>query len=91
MCANGILSFRSVYTTALFTDITKLLIAPFGIDINIEQRGNIFYRTLNASEQPSNLQQIISYAFPISGFELRQVFVATYDRVPPFSGNTVSL
>ena len=91
MCENGILSFRSAYTTAMFDGITNFLIAPFGIAIDIGRFGKIFYRKLNASEQPSNLQQIISYAFSISGFELRQVTVATYDRVPPFGGNTVSL
>ena len=94
MCTNGILSFRSSFGYADFPDISEnqyILIAPFGSDTDITRFGNIFYRTLNASEHPSNLQEIISDAFSISNFELRQVFVATYDQVAPYSGGGVSL
>ena len=94
MCANGILSFRSGFTGYNFSNLSgiqDLLIAPFADDINIKKYGNIFYRTLSASEQPANLQQIISYAFSLSDFELRQVFVATYDQVAPYTGSGVSL
>ena len=69
----------------LFDDLRDLpgsIIAIFQHDVDTARSGNVFYRIISRVGLTSNQEEIISYTFPSTNFELRQVIVATYDQVP---------
>ena len=87
---NGILSFGNYFFYCCprpYLEINQPVIAPFWVDIDIRRGGSISYRLTTVVEDYLNLQEIIRAAFTnASNFEMRQLFVATYDQVPAFLG-----
>ena len=64
------------------------LIAPFWDDIHIGRGGAIYYRQDNSSLIADQVQRDIYTRFPDIGFFYPSlVFVATWDRVEPFSSS----
>ena len=88
---NGILSFRNSFLDHEPQDFGVMssevvLVAPYWDDVDTSSgAGNISHRLVEGQEFPQ-LQEIIESTFTeVRGFRIRLLFVATYDRVPPFS------
>ena len=78
--SSGGSNFNSVFSPPI--------IAPFWDDINIGRGGVIYYRQDNSSSIADQVQQDIYAQFPDIGFfHPSLVFVATWDRVEPFSSS----
>ena len=93
MNTNGVLSFGQPYTTTSSNRLnfdsvfSPPIIAPFWDDINIAGGGEIYYRQVFDSFLVEQVQLEVSSQFPEVGFFYPSlVFVATWDRVAPFSG-----
>ena len=63
-----------------------MVIAPFWDDVDITRFGNIYYRRVTAGTEFLKLQEIVAITFNTTGFEIRELFVATYHKVAEFSG-----
>lgn len=61
-------------------------IAPFWDDVNIRDFGNIYYRRVTSGIEFLKLQELITIIFGTTGFEIRELFVATYHEVAEFRG-----
>ena len=93
MNTNGVLSFGRSHTSTSSGGVdfnlivsSPPIIAPFWDDINIVRGGAIYYRQDNTSSIAEQVQQNIYTQFPDVGFFYPSlVFVATWDRVEPFS------
>ena len=87
---HGILSFRENYidfSPDPFEDTTAVVVAPYWADTDISTGGSTSFRLTTVVEDYLNLQEIIRVAFTdSSNFEMRQLFVATYDQVPANGG-----
>ena len=70
-----------------FSSIPSLpIIAPFWDDINVEVGGTIYYRQESDPSVAEQIQQEISSHYPeVELFHPSLVFVATWDRVQPYS------
>ena len=69
--------------------ISPPLIAPFWDDVDVTNGGTIYYRQDNNSSTAEQVQQDIHTEFPgVGSFYPTLVFVATWDRVEPFSGSS---
>lgn len=82
---NGFLNFREEsddWITPL-SDVTSPSIAPFWVDTNIEDGGDIWYRTV---EDNTTLQvaQTFVRATLVPDFEVKSMFLATWDRIAPY-------
>ena len=90
MNSNGVLSFGRSFTRAsgsnFNTESSPPIIAPFWDDVDVRRGGIIYYRQDNTSLIADQIQQDINMQFPSIGFfNTSLVFVATWDRVEPFS------
>jgi hypothetical protein len=74
---SGGLNFNSVFSPPLIT--------PFWDDVDVRRGGTVYYRVDNTSESSiaQQIQQDISPS--IGSFHPSLVFVATWDRVPPYT------
>ena len=64
------------------------LIAPFWDDVNVRHGGTIYYRQDNTSSVADKVQREIYAEFPDIGFFYPSlVFVATWDRVEPYTAS----
>ena len=89
--SNGLLSFGNRgftdYRARPFPFESPPLIAPFWDDFNPSRGGMIYYRQTNDSDQ---LELFLNYTSLLGGDEVENdynpthLFVATWDRVPPF-------
>ena len=92
---NGIISFQlpfTEYTPQRFPLNNHIpLIAPFWDDVDIRRSGNIFFRqTSNATLLQRARDQL--QLFSSSGnFTPTMLFIATWDRVPPYFGGSEEL
>ena len=89
---NGVLSFGQPYTRTSSSGsnfdsvFSPPIIAPFWDDINVQNGGEIYYRQVFNSFIIEAVQQEVSSRYPEIGlFYPSLVFVATWDRVAPFS------
>ena len=90
---NGILSFNSgylVYVPRTFSFGVPVVIAPFWADVDIRQFGNIYYRQVTSGTDFLKLQGIITTTFNTTGFEIRELVVATYHQVAHWTASGVS-
>ena len=94
--SNGILSFDeqfSEYASQLFPlyfeSRSVPIIAPFWTDINIEDGGSIYYRQTTEADLIRRAQNLTRRGFPQTAqdFTPTHLFIATWDRVAPFSGS----
>ena len=89
---NGVLSFGEQFSATFpngrnFSSIPSLpIIAPFWDDVNINNGGTIYYRQESDPSVAEQIQQEISSQYPEAElFRPSLVFVATWDRVQPFT------
>lgn len=66
----------------MFNSSMPVVIAPFWDDVNIRDFGNIYYRRATSGIE---LQELMTFAFNATGFEIRELLVATYHKVAGFS------
>ena len=94
--SNGVLSFEMAfldYRSSEFPIDSSPLITPFWSDFNPRYGGNITYRQSNDS---SLLRSVHSLLLEVdvgnlSGFYPEHVFIATWDRVPPYAGGLAQI
>ena len=98
MNTNGVLSFGRSFTSTSsgrsnFGFVSSPpIIAPFWDDIDIRRGGVIYYRQVVNSFIIEQVQLEVSSQYPEVGFFYPSlVFVATWDRVAPYSGFQNSL
>ena len=88
--SNGIISFSSaynIYTNEEFSSsTTQYVIAPFWDDIDITNGGTITYETFQSGYLLDEVNAYIQRKRPTS-FEGTWMFIASYDKVQPFSGS----
>ena len=85
---NGVISLKqsfSEYQPRNFP-VLKLLIAPFWADVDTRENGTVWYgeRSSNLHDLEHARQNVRKY-FCHEDFEPNFVFVATWDKVPPFT------
>ena len=80
------LDMRTVYGHQGCSAHQYMVVAPFWDDVDITRFGNIYYRRVTAGTEFLKLQEIITITFNTTGFEIRELFVATYHKVAEFSG-----
>lgn len=86
---NGVLSFGSEfpdYTPIPFSTVPFAVLAPFWNDVNTNRFGSIYYRQSTSGSELSKLQEIVTTTFNTTGFEIRELVVATYHQVAQFAG-----
>ena len=86
---NGILSFRSAFTSATLEmfplSVNIPLIAPFWGDVNIRRFGNIFYRETSNATLLQRARDQLQGLFPSSAnFIPSTLFIATWERVAEY-------
>ena len=89
---HGILSFRNTFPAHdpyPFENTTAVVVAPYWADTDISTGGSTSFRLTTVVEDYLNLQEIILTAFTnASNFEMRQLFVATYNQVAAYQGTS---
>ena len=95
---NGIISFQlpfTEYTPQRFplNNFQYIpLIAPFWDDVDIRRSGNIFFRQTSNATLLQRARDQLRELFPSSGiFIPTRLFIATWDRVPPYFGGSEEL
>lgn len=96
MNTNGVISFEIPFTDPS-TDPFPLpasrddsLIAPFWADVNTQNGGDVWYHQSTNSTLLNRASIEIRNAFPpqaSAGFTATNLFIATWDRVAPFSSS----
>ena len=97
MNSNGVLSFDDPFTEyrpRVFPFISPPLIAPFWRDLNPSRGGSISYRQTNDSLELQRVHGLLSSldVGDLVGFFPIQLFVVTWNQVPPFqTGGSVGV
>ena len=92
MNVNGVISFREPFsspTTQYFPLPRYRLIAPFWDNIDISNRGQVYYRF---TDSPALCDEVATFLTEIDdyitmSFQPTLLFIATWDRVPLYGVN----
>ena len=84
--ANGLLSFRSTFTTSFirtFPFFSAPLIAPYWENFDLRRGGSLYYRQTSNPTLLQRAREQLQRSFPTDGsFTPTDLFIATWDRVP---------
>ena len=95
MNSNGVLSFGDPFAAYSAVPFplpfrSDVLIAPFWEDVDITVGGQIYYRYSTDLILFDRVRTSVSDAFPSSTFNPGLLFIATWDRVNQFGGDSDS-